>query len=243
MNPNDKNRRISFLPHLFGILTALAIIGLIFPEKEIVGAIVGAVAAILIWVLTYANTQIEEEERRKRLRAAIWTEMIQLFQALTKESLWWFERVEEIHKERREQGIPSKTMLRVMEQYDVPILRSNLDKMADFDTSSADAIGVVLAELRMLVPASVTLYDIEDRLADDEVPAEKFWKHQLENADGHAKRIARSAYHALQAAHYIDVGGLLKKHHSEVASKDLIKEGLELRIKLAEIMEKYKLAT
>jgi len=166
----------------------------------------------MIWILSYLKDRAEKEERKARFKSVVWTELFQVSQALVKEHAWWVKRLDDLEK-REPQIIVSMTNPRAVEQYQLPILLGNIDRITDFKPEIADVIGVVLASLRAL-PAILREYyrtedDMERHIREKRIPYDSDEVHRIQstNALHVSKEIASVAYSAFDAARLLDKGG------------------------------------
>lgn len=230
-NTEGKKRTVAFLPYLLCFLTALFIIGVIFPEKEIWGSLLGALAAVLIWLLTYAKDRIDEERRIERFREIIWGELFQFTQALIQEMQLW-ETVHEEISARGALGVFAPTTPMGIDQYQLVLLNANLDRVTEFEVEVTDALAATLAGIRNLFASERAYYNTEKEMARRSEQSQGTARHsinaimineaQAKNSLDMAIQIARLVDTAIEAYSVLDHSG---RYIEEAEKKSILRTG------------------
>ena len=234
--------QLTFLHLIPGVFITLIIIGMIWPHKEIWGAVLAAFASILVWLLTYLHSEFQQREQAQRFRATIWTEMNVLGDALTREAEWWEERLSVINTELAKAPSQQKwtvTQKRLLTNHQAAVLSANLDRITDFNTKTADVLIVLLARLRGLLEQQKAYYEAEDLMIKNGVETNAFIKNQKNNTALLFQALVNAAVCAFNAALFMDDGKSFLHQHVESTPVELLVNQAETRQKLKLWREKY----
>jgi hypothetical protein len=242
---SETKSKLRFLHLIPGVFVMLVIVGVIWPQKEIWGAVLAAFASILVWLLTYLHSEFQQREQAQRFRAAIWTEMNVLGNALTREAEWWEARLSVINAELAKAQPQQKwtvTQKRLLTNHQAAVLSANLDRITDFNSKTADVLIVLLARLRGLLEQQKAFYEAEDLMIQNRVDTNAFIKNQKNNTGLLFEALVNAAVCAFNAAKFMDDGKSFLHQHVESTPVELLVDQAETRLKLKLWREKYGMA-
>ncbi|MBD1210585.1 MAG: hypothetical protein H9535_19310 [Ignavibacteria bacterium] len=168
IKPTGQRSAFAFPVYLAGTVLLVLIIIVIFPEKEIIGAMLGATAAISIWALSHINDKFREEDRIQRIARTIWIEITMLSLTLVDEGKWWLETEGAIDKELQQVNSKDfevkKTARRLSSHYNLVVLEQHINDISNFDWITVDSLIRVMALRAGMITTMKEYYENEDRI-------------------------------------------------------------------------------
>ena len=97
----------------------------------VVGALLGALASIVVWLLTYRESISSHQRERRQLINALWADTIGLQDVLYREAEWWQEasKVDSLGTERS-----------ILGHFDTAVFNANLHRIGEIPVPAADAL-------------------------------------------------------------------------------------------------------
>jgi hypothetical protein len=151
---------IAFILGLMGGAVALSIAVGSFEGKPgwdflgaIIGAALGAVASIFVWVLAYAETEARRRKEKHALVVALWADTIALQDVLYREAAWWSSATQQNHLDIER---------RVRSHFDTPVFNANMHRIGELSLAAGDGLLVLRAGV-IALRELMDLYYVLDR--------------------------------------------------------------------------------
>lgn len=163
-------RAPKILPYIFAFAAAFVIIGIVFPEKEIWGAVLASAASILVWLLTYVNSEQQERAKTENFKIVVWTELMGLARVLYSEAKVWDQ--ETGNRPSSDVSEFNQSPKRLTTVFQLAAISANLNRVSDLGPQVAEGLISTMYGLRALPQAIEEHYSLDDRLLEKLVKAE-----------------------------------------------------------------------
>jgi hypothetical protein len=150
------------LPYILAFAAAFVVIGIVFPEKEVWGAVLASAASILVWLLTYVNSEQQERAKTESFKIVVWTELMGLSRVLYSEAKAWDEA--QGNRPTGDETEFNQSAKRLTAVFQLAAITANLNRVSDLGPRTAEGIIITLAGLKVLPQAIGEVYSLEDRL-------------------------------------------------------------------------------